>query len=178
MGLDMYLSKKFYVWRDKREKLEISGIKELEGQEVKELVMDAGYWRKANAIHGWFVEHVQDGEDDCKEYMVSKEDMQLLLDTVNKVLDASVLVKGKVYNGTSYSNGKETINWEDGKVIKDPKVANELLPVTEGFFFGNYDKATAYDQYYHQDLVDTKKILEKAIAEADKGFEFYYSASW
>jgi hypothetical protein len=23
-----------------------------------------GYWRKANAIHRWFVEHVQDGNDD------------------------------------------------------------------------------------------------------------------
>lgn len=181
MGLDMYLSKKFYLWREKRDKLKISGIKELEGQEVKELVMDAGYWRKANAIHNWFVEELAEGEDyNGHDLLVSKEDMQKLLDVVNKVLDASVLVKGKIQNGSrSYTNDKgEYVSnepiMEDGEYIKDPSVAKELLPTTEGFFFGS----TAYDQYYHKDLVDTKKILEQAIAESDKGFEFYYSASW
>jgi hypothetical protein len=182
MGLDMYLSKKFYIWKEKREKLKISGVKEIEGQEVKELVMDAGYWRKANAIHNWFVEKLADDEDySGHDLLVSKEDMQELLDAVNKVLKASVLVKGKIQNGSrSYKNEKtgEYVSnepiMEDGEYIKDPTVAKELLPTTEGFFFGSQ----AYDQYYYNDLVDTKKILEKALAEADKGFEFYYSASW
>ena len=26
---------------------------------------EVGYWRKANAIHGWFVRNVQNGKDDC-----------------------------------------------------------------------------------------------------------------
>lgn len=29
------------------------------------------YWRKANAIHKWFVDNVQDGTDDCGYYPVS-----------------------------------------------------------------------------------------------------------
>ncbi len=33
-------------------------------------------------MHGWFVEHVQDGEDDCGEYSVSIEQ---LYDLRNKV---------------------------------------------------------------------------------------------
>ena len=39
-----------------------------------------GYWRKANAVHNWFVDNVQDGNDGCKHYWVSKEDLQKLLD--------------------------------------------------------------------------------------------------
>ena len=40
------------------------------------IIEQVGYWRKANQIHNWFVENVQDGEDDCcyhnevtKEYL-------------------------------------------------------------------------------------------------------------
>ena len=28
------------------------------------------YWRKANAIHGWFVKNAQQGIDDCRTYSV------------------------------------------------------------------------------------------------------------
>lgn len=38
-----------------------------------------GYWRKANQIHKWFVDNVQDGNDDCKSYYVSTEDLEKLL---------------------------------------------------------------------------------------------------
>ena len=36
------------------------------------------YWRKANAIHQWFVYNVQDGEDNCGTYHVSMEQLQEL----------------------------------------------------------------------------------------------------
>jgi hypothetical protein len=63
MGLDMCLSK-------------VNGWKfELVESEVIEEVM---YWRKANQIHKWFVDNVQDGVDDCKEYWVSEEKLQEL----------------------------------------------------------------------------------------------------
>lgn len=178
MGLDMYLRKKYYVWSNERDNLRISGAKiPMKGEKITEIVAEAGYWRKANAIHGWFVKNVQDGEDDCKEYYVSREQMQELLDTVNKVLAASKLVDGKVRNGISFKDGKEVPMMETGKVIKDPSVAKELLPVTAGFFFGNYDEETAYDQYYYEDLVLTKEIIEKALA-SDKGWDFDYQSSW
>lgn len=45
-----------------------------------------GYWRKANQIHNWFVENVQDGNDDCGSYEVSKEDLEALLATCADVL--------------------------------------------------------------------------------------------
>lgn len=39
------------------------------------------YWRKANAIHRWFVEHVQYGMDDCRPYPVHPE---LILDLIDR----------------------------------------------------------------------------------------------
>lgn len=44
-----------------------------------------GYWRKANAIHKWFVENVQNGEDDCGTYEVTKDQLEELLSVCKKV---------------------------------------------------------------------------------------------
>lgn len=181
MGLDMYFTKKYYIWTKDREKVKITGVKGVNSRKVKEISEDAGYWRKANAIHNWFVQNVQDGEDDCKEYYVSEEQMKELLDVVNKVLKASKLVKGKIQNGSRSYKDEKTGKWvsnepimEDGEYVEDPSVAEELLPNTEGFFFGSQ----AYDQYYIADLKETKKILETALKDNGKGAEFYYSSSW
>lgn len=45
-----------------------------------------GYWRKANAIHAWFVKHCQAGVDDCNSYSVSREDLIDLKDSCTAVL--------------------------------------------------------------------------------------------
>ena len=132
---------------------------------------EVGYWRKANAIHRWFVENVQDGNDDQKEYRVSEEQMKRLLDAVNKVLTASELVDGQIINGYQITDGKRTPILEKGKVIKDPRIAKLLLPTSEGFFFGG----TAYDQYYYDDLIETKRIIEEALKTPG---EYYYSSWW
>lgn len=87
MGLDMYLHKKIYVGAN-HEFNKITGKIELyrDGKlinvnlsKVSEIVEDCGYWRKANHIHKWFVDNVQDGEDNCAEYYVSKEKLKDLL---------------------------------------------------------------------------------------------------
>ena len=44
-------------------------------------------WRKANAIHGWFVDHCQGGVDDCRDASVSQEDLQKLLDEIKECLE-------------------------------------------------------------------------------------------
>jgi hypothetical protein len=49
-----------------------------EGMRVQEITVDAMYWRKANAIHGWFVQNCQEGEDDCREYYVDREQIEEL----------------------------------------------------------------------------------------------------
>lgn len=183
MGLDMYLTKKVYVGAE-YEHRKVTGVIDIKVGDkplpinlsnVSYIEERAGYWRKANAIHKWFVDNVQEGNDDCGDYEVNTEQLRQLLDVVNKVLEASELVEGKIKNG---ERGVPGGGWEDiiedGKTIKDPSVAQELLPCTSGFFFGG----TEYNEYYHSDLVDTKKILEAALAGNPDDFEFYYHSSW
>jgi len=106
MGLDMYLTASKYVGRwshaDEKEKKAYDAIAKAAGlggfvcKESPSLVveMTAAYWRKANAIHGWFVENVQSGEDNCARYYVSRDNMQELVKLCKKVTktrDASEL---------------------------------------------------------------------------------------
>lgn len=44
------------------------------------------YWRKANQIHKWFVDNVQNGEDDCDSYYVSQDKLKELLTTCRQAL--------------------------------------------------------------------------------------------
>ncbi len=50
------------------------------------LEVQVAYWRKANQIHAWFVKHVQNGKDDCQEYHVTRDQLQLLVDNCKLVL--------------------------------------------------------------------------------------------
>lgn len=176
MGLDMYLYKKMYVGNDYKEpkdqvKIEVKGVKQ---ERVSEIVEKVGYWRKANQIHNWFISNCsEDGcTDNCSEIYVDREQLEELLKTLNLVLDSTKLVKGKIHNGTRYENGKTIEIYEDGLIMENDKIAKELLPTQEGFFFGSND----YDQYYYEDLKTTKKILEEVLKETDG--DFYYRASW
>lgn len=183
MGLDMYLTKSHYVkqWDhqppdDRYSVLVERGDKPVDyikPERISGVTEEIAYWRKANAIHKWFVDNVQDGKDDCGSYYVSRDDLKRLLEVVTKVLDASKLVDGKIANGSRLVNGEWEPVLEDGKYIENPAVAQELLPCQDGFFFGG----TAYDQWYYRDLEYTKKVLEEAIAEDGYG-DFEYRSSW
>ena len=94
MGLDMYLYKKIYIGAN-YEHNKINGTLALKKDEkpidiqlnrVVYIVEDQAYWRKANQIHYWFVKNVQDGEDDCKPYEVSGEELLELIEICKKVL--------------------------------------------------------------------------------------------
>jgi hypothetical protein len=172
MGLDMYLTRKKYISFDDREKLQITGITGIRANKVKYIEEEAGYWRKANAIHKWFVDNVQSGEDDCKDYYCSNEDLKALLLLVDTVLNSSKMKKAKIQNGTQWTKegGQQPI-MEDGELMIDDSIARKLLPTTEGCFFGSQD----YNQFYIADLKETKQIIEEALKV---GGEHYYSSSW
>lgn len=141
-------------------------------------IMDqVGYWRKANQIHNWFVEHAQNGIDDCDYHNeITKEMLELLRSTCKAVIKASKLINGKIKNGYTFDkNGNRIYNYEDGLIVENPSVAEKLLPTTNGFFFGG----TTYDEYYINDLKETVEIINKILAETD--FEtqmIYYVSSW
>lgn len=97
MGLDMYLSAKKYLWKsdavDTKISRQISDELNLP-RRVKEISVEAMYWRKANQIHDWFVENVQDGIDECKPHYVSREDLERLLKVCRAALyhkDSNIL---------------------------------------------------------------------------------------
>jgi hypothetical protein len=167
MGLDMYLSKKRYA----------KSRNHTGDDDQASRIDEVAYWRKANHIHKWFVDHVQKGNDDCREYYVSRKHLKALLDTVNTVLHGSQLVPSKITNGYTVTfKGNQIVEepiLEDGRRIADPSIAMALLPTQAGFFFGSTD----YDQYYYADLEYTRGTLTKALAEADDG-RFYYQSSW
>jgi len=86
MSLDMYLTKKTYVVGSARDKLKITGLKsKVKIARVECIIEDIATWRKANAIHQWFVKNVQDCEDDCKPYSVDAEQLKELLELCKKV---------------------------------------------------------------------------------------------
>ena len=123
------------------------------------------YWRKANAVHRWFVENVQGGNDDCGTYEVSVEQLRELRDTVDKVLNSTRLVKGQVKNGGMYVGNEFVDCISDGLVLEDTTVAKELLPTQGGFFFGGTD----YDQWYWEDLQYTKDVLDVILGCIEEG---------
>ena len=120
---------------------------------------EVGYWRKCNAIHNWFVNHVQDGIDDCKyHHEVTKEILEKLYDDCLTVLEKSKLVSRKHKN-----------------VIKDKTVAKSILPTQDGFFFGSTD----YDEWYIDGLKHTVDVIRDIIDTTN--FEtqmIYYHSSW
>lgn len=59
----------------------------------------AMYWRKANAIHNWFVQNVQSGNDDCGHYDVSKDDLITLRDLCDIVIATAKQIPGQVKIG-------------------------------------------------------------------------------
>jgi len=80
----MYLSARKYVSNSLEKDVvesvvklfpEIGNFEDLQGVTIN---FGVGYWRKENHIHHWFVENVQDGSDDCKEYYVSAEQLKEL----------------------------------------------------------------------------------------------------
>ena len=176
MGLDMFLSAKKYTSKYTDEKLNKKIWKmfpEVEQDDISSATigLSVGYWRKANAIHKWFVDNVQDGRDECQTTYVSKENLEKLKEICEKVLEFKNGKTKKQKIKTGHANGKDT--FEEIDVLADTKEIEELLPTTSGFFFG----ATNYDEYYFNDLELTIEIIDKCL-KLSENWDFEYHSSW
>ena len=115
MGLDMYLSKKTYVkqWdhQSPEEKYEVKvtkggePVEAIKASRVKYIEEEIGYWRKANQIHRWFVENVQEGKDDCGEYYVGDTQLQELMDVCKKVTADNSLAESLLPSASGFFFG-------------------------------------------------------------------------
>jgi len=85
MGLDMYLEGRYFVWNEERGKIKIEGL-DLHGFELTNLQVQLGYWRKANHIHKWFVDNVQEGIDECQDSYVNRDKLKELLGVCREIM--------------------------------------------------------------------------------------------
>lgn len=144
---------------------------------LNEPLMD---WRKANQIHSWFVNNIQNGKDDCQNYEVSKDNLESLLSVCKAVeneFNKAKKVVGKVVNGQRWENGGWIDILEDGNVFEHLNYEKiiELLPPCSGFFFGS----TNIDERYYDKITFTIEGLEKLLRTVDFEKEWvYYNSSW
>ena len=191
MGLDMYLERcDRKAWGFKN--IDIDEAKESKPQLYEEIkpylhergkyvhwesiFEEVGYWRKANAIHKWFVDNVQDGEDDCGYYEVNREQLEQLLHICKLIKSKCKMKSGKIENGYYWNESGEKIPIiEDGEYIENPEIAQEYLPTQSGFFFGSTD----YDEWYMKDIEYTIETLTKVLDETDFDTQMVvYTSSW
>ena len=109
---------------------------------------EIGYWRKANHIHKWFVDCVQDGEDDCEKYEVTESNLLDLKAVCEEVLN----LKGK----------------DEGKI-------EELLPTQGGFFFGDTTYDEYYFSEVEGTIKIINEVLETTAFEKEL---VVYQSSW
>jgi len=110
MGLDMYLKGRKYIgWKESNsaQKAVNEAISDRGVININYVEGEVMYWRKANAIHNWFVENVQGGKDDCDTYSVSHQqlsELAKLIDRAIKIKDPSLLpaVSGFFFGDTEY----------------------------------------------------------------------------
>jgi hypothetical protein len=167
MGLDMYLNARKYIsptdyeatraknWDEIVPNPEFTRLQDhfpakalKYGDSGGTVSINVMYWRKANQIHGWFVDHPQNGVDECQETDVSHDDLKALLSICKSIKE-------------------------------NPSEAPNVLPVTSGFFFGNYDPDTAYDEYYWEQIdytIGGLELLLDTLPETE--YDFSYRSSW
>lgn len=182
MGLDMYLNANRYLAGynaeeaklsreiakllgvpDKDENYHEDGTREWGASgNVQSIEVRAGYWRKANAIHAWFVTNVQGGEDECNPHDVSREHLTKLRDICKGLL-------GSLFNLIGEPDE------ESEEPLPEEWCAEALaaLPPIGGFFFGS----TYIGMGYVYDLRITVEQLDAALAMPE-AWNFEYRSSW
>ena len=164
-------------------------------------------WRKANAIHNWFINNCTNGVkyqpieklrdeflDMCNEaYLpdycewcyptqVFIGQLVKLRDICKEVLDHSELVPAKIIDSYTYQLSPsgvlvEKANMVDGYVILDPTFARKHLPTIDGFFFGSTD----YNQWYYEYVkytYDGLNIILSIDPTELRNWNFLYEAIW
>jgi hypothetical protein len=147
MGLDMYLYAKKYVSQNMdidpdgntyEDILSVLGISnsDLGAPDYGSLSVSVKtiQWRKANAIHGWFVRNVQDGEDDCGSYEVNREDLSNLRTACEKVLADHDLAEELLPPAEGFFfGGTELDEWYFGELEETKKSLDKILAPTSPF---------------------------------------------
>jgi hypothetical protein len=201
MGLDMYLYAEKYIPAydleflhtthdykrtdnlEYADVIEASKMDTLPSTEFASVMVrkQVGYWRKANAVHGWIVRNMADGIDECQDIRMTREDLKLLRDKcVEAIADrdnatphVNRTIKLNESNGIDVAN--EIMNTMKAEATKPKTLVDDPLSLEpiSGFFFGGTEK----DEYYYRDLEHTIDIINSLLSN-DMELDYYYRASW
>lgn len=138
MGLDQMLYRRTHVGSIHKITVENPdenyNLPKIDADKIVDVVEEVMYWRKANQIHKWFVDNIQNGVDDCGTYTVSLEKLQELVDLCKQVLEnpekASELLptqSGFFFGGIEY----DEYYFKD--LEKTIKGLEEIMPTIDGF---------------------------------------------
>ena len=140
----MYLNKKTYVqyWEHNGDNnYEVTVTKAgqpagIDGRKVKYVIEEAGYWRKQNNIHRWFVENVQDGVDNCGEYYVSAEKLRELLALCKAVQNQPAVAEALLPTASGFFfGGTEYDEWYMQGIDYTIQTLNEALADPNGEYY-------------------------------------------
>ena len=156
MGLDMYLEARKYVsqndWVDGVAKttrdfmtlasLGPDGLSKYSDFGGATVSIPVGYWRKANAIHGWFVRECGGGVDECQDIYVPREKLVELRDLCKSVIKQPAMA-GDILPPTSgfFFGSYEIDEW----YMQDMKQTIEMLDHVLDTLPDNWD----WSFYYH-----------------------------
>lgn len=143
MGLDQYLRAKIYFSDYSGNKKRHAVVRKM-FPEIKntgninsmEVVFEAGYWRKANHIHKWFVDNVQRGEDDCKPYNVSREKLKELKKLCQEVINNKKNAEKSLPRHSGFFFGNEEYGDDYFSDVKETiKIIDYTLSLPEEWAF-------------------------------------------
>jgi len=147
MGLDMYLTKETYIgaYYDFNKvkgsiEIEVNGKPlEIDLNKLSSITERVGYWRKANAIHNWFVKNVQDGIDECQESIVTMEQLKQLQNDCLEIMEykdkASEILPtqkgfffGNIeYNEYYFQDIEHTLSILDSVITDEPNSSIDII---------------------------------------------------
>lgn len=161
-----------------------------------ENAFEIGYWRKANAIHKYFVDTLQDGDDDQRESPVDLETFEDLFEKVSAIREEYIKINSCVdsleklteeeleaYSAEELENSWNRNEYSWNSILPEYKekfveLCEKTLPTTSGFFFGN----TKYDFYYIYYIIYTydliKGILDDWETNLEEDNDYYYTCWW
>ena len=102
------------------------------------------YWRKANQVREWFVRNAG------LEVNSDCEVIEISEDQLEQLYD------------------------DCNKVIKNPKLASEVMPTSNGFFFGS----TEYNERYFDQLKETMDSIQRIFDTTDFDTEVIEYTEW
>ena len=136
MGLDMYLYRKEYVstfaWSQDERAVKEANLHAVIANHFNVdpsmggIYVDicVAYWRKANAIHGWFVNTLAGGVDECQPIYVSLDKLIELRELANSVVLAPAMAGDILPPQAGFFFGSSDI---DEWYINDMKNTVEML---------------------------------------------------